>query len=91
MDMLLDLKLSRKVHVVPDGRPALVVASHAQVGPGSWPGGGVLIFDPDGQQKYGGWMQFKAGALGVWDLSYDDLQSGKRPLRCARLQWCRWL
>ncbi len=79
MDMLLDLKLSRKVHVVPDGRPALVVASDAQVEPGSWPGGGVLIFDPDGQQKYGGWMQFKAGALGVWDLSYDDLQSGKQP------------
>ena len=53
---LLDSKLSRKVKVRTDGRPAVVVASDAQVEPDAPPGGGALIHDVLTGNKYGGYL-----------------------------------
>ncbi len=52
-EMLLDLKLCRKVLVATDPRASLVVATDAQVEPGSWPGGGALIHDPESLERFG--------------------------------------
>ena len=78
--MLLNLKLQRAVRVVPDERPSLVVASDAQVEPHSWPGGGTLIYDPVDQSKVGGWLEFKSGALRIWDLTWELLADGRQPI-----------
>ena len=46
VDLLISAKPKRRLYVDRDPRPSLVLASDAQVEPGRWPGGGVLLFDP---------------------------------------------
>ena len=61
-ETLLDLRLERKVPVADDLRLVLVVASDAQVEPGSWPGGGALVLDPEDDSRWGGYFEFTAPA-----------------------------
>ena len=56
IEMLLDLKLVRRVPVTHDSRKPLVIASDAQVEPGTYPGGGVPICDPEDGQRFGGYL-----------------------------------
>ena len=79
VEMLLEVKPVRRVRVTPDVRPALVVASDAQVEPGDWPGGGVLIHDPLGQ-KVARHLQFRQGCLTEWGLTLEDIANGKQPI-----------
>ncbi len=95
IEMLLNLRLEREVHVAPGGRKALVVASDAQVEPGEWPGGGVLVYDPEDGLKFGGYLEFKETALSAWQLTFGDLEAGKQPIQLceaamvplALIQW----
>ncbi len=81
MEMLLDKKLERSVKVRPDGRPALVVASDAQVEAGELPGGGVLVYDPETQRRYGGYLRFLDAALGLWGTSMACIEDGSQPIQ----------
>ncbi len=95
IEMLLDLRLERKVPVADDLRLALVVASDARVEPGSWPGGGALILDLEDDSRWGGYLEFAESALAAWGLTFEDLQSGKQPIQLceaamvplALMQW----
>ena len=87
VDVLMQVRPVRRVRVAPDSRPALVVASDAQVEPGSWPGGGVLVHDPLGP-KVARHLQFRQGCLTLWDLTLEDIANGKQPIalcECAML------
>ncbi len=79
-EMLLDLQLTRDTQVVQDDWPALLLATDAQVEPGSWPGGGVLVEDTATGVKLGAWLQFKAAELARWGLTLEDLEAGQQPI-----------
>jgi len=89
IETLLDLKLERRVRVIPDSRPALVIATDAQVEPGSWPGGGALTHDSIDGERFGGWLEFKEGALACWGLCLPDISVGAgRPGGKQPIQLC---
>ena len=69
----------RRVRIGAHPSPALVVASDAQVEHGTWPGGGVLVFDPLGG-RWARYLQFKDACLGAWGLSMSDIEDGKQPI-----------
>ena len=79
IDMLLTVQPRRRVRVRPDERPCVVVASDAQVEPGSLPGGGVLIEDLYTDSKQAGWVTFTERMLQVWDLDLASLAAGRQP------------
>ena len=65
VETLLEVQPARRVKVIPDARPALVVASDAQVEQGDWPGGGALVHDPEGP-RVARYLQFKEPCLSAW-------------------------
>ena len=65
VETLLDVRPTRRVRVTPDLRPALVVASDAQVEAGDWPGGGVLVHDPLGP-RLARYLQYRQNSLKEW-------------------------
>ena len=78
--MLLKVKPRREVPVVPDERASVVVASDAQVEPGSYPGSGVLIEDAEYGTKCAGYLEFGDETLAQWGLTFQALQEGKQPI-----------
>ena len=82
--MLLHVKPRRSVPIAPDHRPSLVVASDAQVEPGSYPGGGVLCVDPAAGTQLAPWHVFSEAQLQQWDLCMADLEAGRQRSPCAR-------
>ena len=79
-DLLLEVKPKRRVYVGRPSKRSLVVASDAQVEPGSWPGGGCLVYDPEEDSRWGHWLAFKAQHLALWGLSLAELQEGRQPI-----------
>ena len=88
-------KPCRDIPVEPDRRPTVLVASDAQVEPGTLPGGGVLLEDPHTQEKWGGWLQFEETELSLWGTSMRGIEGGDQPIALceaamvplALLQW----
>ena len=78
IETLLEVRPRRRVKVRPDERPCVVVASDAQVEPGSLPGGGVLIEDPYTASKQAGWVTFIERMLQIWDLDLAGLAAGRQ-------------
>jgi hypothetical protein len=58
----------------------ILVASDAQVEPGTLPGGGVLLYDSQNGLRWGGWIQFTDRNLSTWDLSMQLIQDGSQPI-----------
>ncbi len=98
IEVLLDLKLERRVRVEPDSRLALVVASEARVEPNEPPDGGVMICDPESGSRTGGFLEFEEVALGLWGLTFQEIQDGRQPMALCEaamvpltcLQWSEW-
>ena len=78
----------REVQLNADPRPAIVLASDAQVEPKSYPGGGYLLFDPITNARRGGWHIFSDEDLSMLRTSMADIASGRQPIarcECAML------
>ncbi len=80
IEVIIEQRLQRRVRVVRDERPPLVIATDAQVEPGQWPGGGALLVDPVTGQRFGGYLQFHAAALAMWGLTLADIDAGRQPI-----------
>ena len=57
-----------------------MVATDAQVEPGSRPGGGALIKDPIGGTAIGVCLQFCEAELETWGLTLEAVQQGRQPI-----------
>ena len=64
-------------------RPPLIVASDAQVEPGSFPGAGFLIFDSENGSHAGGYFEFYEEELEFIGSSMAKIRDGQQPIaRC---------
>ena len=63
--------------------PPIIIASDAQVEPGTYPGGGCLIYDPSNGRRYGAWCQFRDDELAILGTSVQEIADGGQPIaRC---------
>ena len=65
--------------------PPIIIASDAQVEPGTYPGGGYLIYDPSNGKRYGAWCQFRDNELDILGTSMQAIADGGQPIAKCEL------
>jgi hypothetical protein len=65
--------------------PPVIIASDAQVEPGTYPGGGYLVYDAASGKRYGAWCQFRDEELSILATSMQIIAEGGQPIAKCEL------
>ena len=84
----------RNVRTMRPSMPTIIIASDAQVGPGKFPRGGGLLWDPSDGTKIGLWCEFADAELAMFELTMGLISEGAQPIalcEAAMIPHCLWV